>query len=67
MDAGVFFVVHVWRDVRGFHATARDVTCEEAAEFADAATLARFLCEHGTPAAGGSASPRVFSDDEAQP
>ena len=26
MDSGVFFVVHVWRDARGFHATAREVT-----------------------------------------
>ena len=33
MDTGVFFVVHVWRDARGFHATARDVMCEHDNEF----------------------------------
>ena len=43
MDAGVFFVVHVWRDARGFHATARDVTREDAEEFDDPDMLARFL------------------------
>jgi hypothetical protein len=43
MDAGVFFVVHVWRDAREFHASARDVTREHADEFDDPAALAAFL------------------------
>ena len=43
MDAGVFFVVQVWRDARGFHATARDVMRETANEFDDPDALARFL------------------------
>ena len=40
MDAGVFFVVHVWCDARGFHATARDVMSEHADEFDDPDALA---------------------------
>ena len=47
MDVGIFFVVHVWRDAHGFHATARDVTREDAEEFDDPDTLARFLTAHG--------------------
>ena len=43
MDAGVFFVVQVWRDVRGFHATARDVSREDVDEFDDPDALAQFL------------------------
>ena len=43
MDAGVFFVVHVWRDARGFHATARDVMRETADGFDDPRELAQFL------------------------
>jgi hypothetical protein len=46
MDAGVFFVVHVWRDPRGFHATARDVTRENDEEFDDPGALAQFLAAH---------------------
>jgi hypothetical protein len=46
MEAGIFFVVHVWRDARGFHASAREVTCEHADEFDDADALARFLAAH---------------------
>ena len=48
MDAGVFFVVHVWRDARGFHATAREVTREEADEFDNADALARHLAAHAS-------------------
>ena len=29
MDAGVFFVVQVWRDAHGFHAAVRDVSRED--------------------------------------
>jgi hypothetical protein len=43
MDAGVFFVVQVWRDARGFHAVARDVSREDVDEFDDPDALARFL------------------------
>lgn len=43
MEAGVFFVVHVWHDARGFHATARDVSRERVDEFDDPAALARHL------------------------
>lgn len=43
MDEGVFFVIHVWRDTQGFHASARDVTREDAEAFDDAFALARFL------------------------
>ena len=43
MDAGIFFVVHVWRDARGFHASTRDVTREDSDEFDDAEALARFF------------------------
>ena len=46
MDAGIFFVVHVWRDARGFHATAREVTREDVDEFDDADALARFLAAY---------------------
>jgi hypothetical protein len=46
MDAGIFFVVHVWRDVRGFHASAREVTREDADEFDDADALARYFAAH---------------------
>jgi hypothetical protein len=53
MDAGVFFLVHVWCDAAGFHATARDVTREEVAQFDDAAALAAFLS--ASVSAGGPA------------
>lgn len=43
MDAGVFFVVQVWRDARGFHATARDVSREDVDEFDDPDALTQFL------------------------
>ncbi len=43
MDAGVFFVVQVWRDARGFHAVARDVSSEDVDEFDDSDALAHFL------------------------
>ncbi len=43
MDTGVFFVVQVWRDARGFHASARDVRREDATQFDDPFALARFL------------------------
>ena len=46
MKADVFLVVHVWRDARGFHATARDVTCEDVREFDDPDALARFIAAH---------------------
>jgi hypothetical protein len=52
MDTGVFFVVHVWRDARGFHATARDVMSEHDNEFDSPEELARFLAAHfSTPPA----------------
>lgn len=43
MDAGVFFVVQVWRDARGFHAVARNVSRENVDEFDDPDALAQFL------------------------
>ena len=43
MDAGVFFVVQVWRDARGFHAVVRDVSREDVDQFDDPDTLAQFL------------------------
>jgi hypothetical protein len=46
MDADVFFVVHVWRDARGFHASARDVTSEQVDDFDDPLALAQFLAAH---------------------
>ena len=58
MDAGVFFVVHVWRDARGFHATARDVMSEHAVEFDDPDALARFL------AARSVTPPAAATEDE---
>lgn len=58
MDAGVFFVVHVWRDARGFHATARDVMSEHADEFDDPDELARFL------AARSVIPPAAATEDE---
>jgi hypothetical protein len=59
MDAGVFFVVHVWRDARGFHATARDVRRERVEEFDDPDALARYLAlQSATP-------PAPTTDDEA--
>jgi hypothetical protein len=59
MDAGVFFVVHVWRDARGFHATARDVRHESVEEFDDPDALARYLALHC------AAPPAPTTDDEA--
>ena len=56
MDTGVFFVVHVWRDVRGFHATARDVMHEHDEEFDSPEELMRFLAAH-------AAAPPVYGDD----
>lgn len=47
MDTDVFFVVHVWRDARGFHATVRDVTREHADAFDDPDALARHLAALG--------------------
>jgi hypothetical protein len=57
MDAGVFFVVHVWRDARGFHATARDVMHEESDEFDDPEVLARFLAARSVPPSAADAGP----------
>ena len=43
MDAGVFFVVQVWRDAHGFHAAVRDVSREDVDQFDDPDALAKFL------------------------
>ena len=53
MDAGVFFVVQVWRDARGFHATARNVSREDVDEFDNPDALARFLAA-SVPASASS-------------
>jgi hypothetical protein len=59
MKAGVFFVVHLWCDAHGFHATARDVMREDTQEFDDPDALARFLAAHtavpSTRTTGGEA------------
>ncbi|GIL05692.1 MAG: hypothetical protein BroJett031_22120 [Betaproteobacteria bacterium] len=66
MDAGVFFVVHVWRDARGFHASARDVTCEDTDEFDDPVALARFLVARACPPrAHGSQDPGAVPGPDA--
>ena len=61
MDAGVFFVVHVWCDTRGVHASARDVTCEETIEFTEIGALARFLA--ASVAATGATAARNESGE----
>jgi hypothetical protein len=43
VDSSAFFVVRIWCDASGFHASARDVRHEEVVEFADPAALAAFL------------------------
>lgn len=51
MDAGVFYVVQVWRDACGFHAAVRNVSREDVDEFDDPDALARFLAASApTPA-----------------
>lgn len=56
MNAGVFFVVQVWRDARGFHAVARDVSREDVDEFDDPDAVARFLA--ASVPASASCEPR---------
>ena len=58
MDAGVFFVVHVWSDNRGFHAIARDVSREDIDEFDDPGALARFFASSAAPSPPGSPEDR---------
>ena len=60
MDAGVFFLVHVWCDKHGFHATARDVAREDVDAFDAPDALARFL------AARAVIPPPATTDDEAE-
>jgi hypothetical protein len=59
MDAGVFFVVQVWRDACGFHAAARNVSREDVDEFDDPDALARFLAASAPAPASGEPGTEV--------